>query len=157
MIDPVTLCQQLQQLWQSDFPLSNAMQVQVKSFEDHVLTTEAALAPNTNTHGTAFAGSLYAIEALTAWGAVYLALAREQLDASIIHAAGQIEFAKPIREAIVARCSIAEHIHGFGQLRETGKLRLSLRTDVVAADELCSSFSGDYVIRLNPKAEHSTL
>lgn len=157
MIDPVSLCQQLQQLWQSDFPLSNAMQVQVKSFEDHVLTTEAALAPNTNIHGTAFAGSLYAIEALTAWGAIYLALAREQLDASIIHAAGQINFAKPIREAIIARCSIAEHTHGFAQLRETGKLRLSLHTEVMAADEMCSSFTGDYVIRLNPKSENKSL
>jgi thioesterase domain-containing protein len=151
MTDNTALCQQLQQLWQSDFPLSTAMQMRAETFEDHVLTTAAALAPNTNTHGSAFGGSLYAIQALTAWGAVYLALARENLQASILHASGQIKFDQPIRETILTRCSIAEHMNDFEELRNTGKLRLNLSTQVVVEETPHSSFSGDFTIRLNPQ------
>ena len=46
------------------------------AFESHRLTVEAELAPNVNVHGTAFAGSLYAIAALSGWGLVHLELAR---------------------------------------------------------------------------------
>lgn len=151
MTDTTALCQQLQQLWQSDFPLSTAMQMRAETFEDHVLTTAAALTPNTNTHGSAFGGSLYAIQALTAWGAIYLALARENLQGSIIHASGQIEFDQPIRETILTRCSIAEHLNDFEQLRNTGKLRLNLSTQVVVEETPYSSFTGDFTIRLSPQ------
>ena len=66
------LCAELQTLWHEHFPLSKAMGLEVVSFEDHVLTTRAPLSLNTNIHNTAFAGSLYAIEAMTAWGVLYL-------------------------------------------------------------------------------------
>ena len=151
MTNTTALCQHLQQLWQSDFPLSNAMQMRAETFEDHILTTAAALAPNTNTHGSAFGGSLYAIQALTAWSTIYLALTRENLQGSIIHASGQIEFDQPIRETILTRCSIAEHLNDFEQLRNTGKLRLNLSTQVVVDETPCSSFTGDFTIRLNPQ------
>ncbi|XOV84142.1 MAG: YiiD C-terminal domain-containing protein [bacterium] len=157
MTNSTGLCHQLQQLWQSDFPLSNAMQMHVEHFEDHILTTRAALAPNTNTHGSAFGGSLYAIQALTAWSTIYLALAREHLQGSIIHASGQIEFDQPIRDTIVTRCSIAEHLNDFEQLRNTGKLRLNLSTQVVIDETPCSSFTGDFTIRLNKHKQRDQL
>ena len=68
------LCKDLQSIWDQSFPLCGAMGLTVVSFDNHLLTTEAPLVLNTNIHGTAFAGSLYAIEAITAWGALYLEL-----------------------------------------------------------------------------------
>ena len=149
MTDLDPLCQELQNLWHQDFPLSKAMDMHVAGFADHVITTHTSLVPNTNTHGTAFAGSLYAIEALTAWGLLYLELAHAGLDGSIIHASGNIEFAKPVTDDIVATSSFVSHPDPMEELRQTGKLRLSLITEVAAEGTVASRFEGLYVVRLN--------
>jgi len=148
MTDQAALCQDLQTLWHSDFPLSKAMDMRVVSFGDHTLTSRSSLAPNTNTHGTAFAGSLYAIEALTAWGLLYLELQLMGMDASIIHASGNIEFAKPVQEDIVAVSRFDAHAEIRQQLQTAGKARLDLATSVHAGGDIASRFTGVYVVRL---------
>jgi len=144
----------LQTLWHEHFPLSKAMDVRVVSFADHVLTTHTGLAGNTNVHDTAFAGSLYAIESLTAWGVLYLELMQAGFDASIIHARGNIEFDAPVRDDIIATSSFAGQQHIFDELRRTGKCRLTLTTHCTGAssaagDPPASRFEGLYVVRLN--------
>jgi thioesterase domain-containing protein len=149
MTEKDELCQKLETLWHEDFPLTRAMDIHVASFEGHVIKTRSGLAGNTNTHGTAFAGSLYAIEALTAWSLLYLELAMANLDASIIHASGNIEFAKPIKQDIVARSDFAGHAPALERLQKSGKVRLTLHTEVYAGDEVASRFEGVYAVRLN--------
>ena len=68
------------------------------------LEIRAALAPNVNVHGTAFAGSLYAIAALCGWGSTWLALRSRALGAHIVIADGHIKYARPVAETIVATC-----------------------------------------------------
>lgn len=143
------LCSELQTLWHEHFPLSKAMGLEVVSFEDHVLTTRAPLSLNTNIHNTAFAGSLYAVEAMTAWGVLYLEIVSAELDASIIHAHGDINFAKTIEEDIVAQSDFSELTHCIDELRDNGKTRMSISTQVFASGDLASEFKGDYLARLN--------
>ncbi len=141
---------ELQQLWHSHFPLSKAMDVRVQDFDGRRLTTRTTLQANTNIHGSAFAGSLYAIQALTAWGILYLQLQHLQLDASIIHASGRIDFARPVLEDIVAGSELPLAELDADSLRANGKLRLQLAASVTTADgRSASSFSGDYAVRLN--------
>jgi len=149
MTDDAALCQDLQALWHRDFPLSKAMDLRVQTFKDRTLASRASLAPNTNTHGTAFAGSLYAIQALTAWGLIYLELQIMGLDASIVHASGKIEFAKPVQEDIVALACFDDDQTLRQQLQDRGKARLELTTTVHAGDDTASRFAGVYVVRLN--------
>ena len=155
MTDAAALCNHLQALWHEHFPLSKAMDVRVMSFSDHQLTTRTSLAPNTNVHNSAFAGSLYAIESLTAWGVLYLELEQAGFDASIIHARGNIEFNTPVRDDIIAVSDFSGHEHIFEELRTTGKSRLSLTTRVFPASQVAdqeraaSQFEGLYVVRLN--------
>ena len=154
MNDAQAHCDHLQALWNEHFPLSAAMNVQVVSFADHALTTRTGLQANTNIHNTAFAGSLYAIESLTAWGVLYLGLRQAGFDASIIHARGNIEFDAPLRDDIVAVSDFSGNQHIFDELHTTGKARLSLQTQVFAAadqelTEAVSRFDGLYVVRLN--------
>lgn len=152
-------CQVLQKLWNKDFPMAKAMGVHILHYADHTLTTQTPLLSNTNTHGTAFAGSLYAIEALTAWGLIYLELAAAEIDASIIHASGNIEFFKPINEDIVASSSFAlltqksaEMVSElFAELQNKGKVRFKLATQVHAKNAVAGQFSGDYVVKLNER------
>lgn len=153
-INETALCQSLQDLWHEHFPLSRAMEVGVSSYMDHALTTRTRLAPNTNIHNTAFAGSLYAIESLTAWGLLYLELHAAGFDASIIHARGNIEFDSPIRDDIVAVSDFGDNQAIFAELRDSGKARLSLTTRAYAAGDKdaakpASQFEGLYVVRLN--------
>ena len=148
------LCEALQTLWHTHFPLSKLMDVSVLSYEQHVLTTYTRLTPNTNIHNTAFAGSLYAIESLTAWGLLYLELKQAGFDASIIHASGRIDFVTPVHEDIVAITDFDGHERCFTDLAHAGKARLSLKTQVYGASDAArtnpaSHFEGLYVVRLN--------
>ena len=131
------------------------MQMHVEQFDGLALTSRTPLAPNTNIHGTAFAGSLYAIEALTAWGLLYLLLKIANMDLAIVHASGQIDFAKPIHGDIVARSAIAtegdvEEIittHLREPFAAKGRVKLNLTTEVITNGEVASRFSGVYLAR----------
>ena len=103
-----------------------------------------------NVHGTAFAGSLYAIQALTGWGMMHLQLKLNALDASIVIASGQINYAKPVAQDIYVRCSFGEHAGEMTKLKATGKGRFPLTCQVLLADgHPAGEFSGDYAVRLN--------
>ena len=144
------LCAELQTIWHQQIPLSQAMQMQIADFDGQVLTTEASLAPNVNVHGTAFAGSLYAIQALTGWGMMHLQLKLNALDASIVITSGQINYAKPVAQDIYVRCSFGEHAAEMTKLKATGKGRFPLTCQVLLADgKPAGEFSGDYAVRLN--------
>ena len=138
----------LERLWEKDFPLTRAMDISVASYAGHRLVTRAALPPNTNTHGTAFAGSLYTVEALTAWSLLHLEILEAGLEASIIHASGRIDFYRTIEEDIVAQCDFTEHLQHIEELAQTGKTRLTLISEVYAGGETASRFSGNYTARL---------
>ncbi len=141
-------CAHLEALWHREFPIAQAMQVRVEAFDAHALTTRAPLSPNTNIHGTAFAGSLYALEALTAWGLIYLECHALNLDASIIHAHGTINFATTIEEDIVAYCQDARMPEYMETLQSAGKVRFDLTTQVLVNGKLASDFTGNYAVRL---------
>ena len=148
--DTKALCAELQTIWHQQIPLSQAMQMQIADFDGQVLTTEASLAPNVNVHGTAFAGSLYAIQALTGWGMMHLQLKLNALDASIVIANGQINYAKPVAQSIYVRCSFGEHAGEITKLIATGKGRFPLICEVLLAEgNPAGELSGEYAVRLN--------
>lgn len=144
------LRQELEALWASDFPLSRAMGMEVVSFAGHVLTTRSSLEPNnTNTHGTAFGGSLYAIEALTAWSLFWLEMRAAGLSGSIIHARGNVEFARTVREDIVAVADFSGHLPTLETLATEGRARVTLVTEIRVRGQLASRFEGEYTARLD--------
>lgn len=144
------LCTSLQTIWHEQIPLSKAMDMQIVSFADNVLTCRAGLGPNVNVHGTAFAGSLYAVQALTGWGMVHLQLQLNELDASIVIANGSIDYATPVAEDIVVQCSFGEHEAEMGKLKTTGKARFQLACNVLLDNgSSAGGFSGLYAVRLN--------
>ena len=173
--DTKAFCEELQRIWYQQIPLSKAMQMQIVNFDGEMLTTAASLAPNVNVHGTAFAGSLYAIQALTGWGMMHLQLKLNALDASIVIASGQIDYAKPVAEEIIVRCSFGEHAAEMEKLKiasasipsaaiasasnppasnpkpsSTMKARFPLSCEVLLTDGTqAGQFSGLYAVRLN--------
>lgn len=140
----------LTQLWHEHFPITQAMGTRADAYHgapNWSLSTRTPLAPNTNIHGSAFAGTLYAIEALTAWGLIYLALDEAGLEASIIHAEGKIRFARPIESEITIRCCYNGFAEDFAALRKDGRCRITLVSQAIVDEEVVSEFEGLYPIR----------
>lgn len=136
--------------WRDQIPITDAMALTPKRFEDHALYVQAALAPNVNVHGTAFAGSLYAIAALSGWGLVHLELGAAGLDGSIVIAEGQIAYQRPVQEDIVARCATdaAEVAEITERLRCDGRVRWPLTSRIEAAGREAVRFEGVYAVKL---------
>jgi thioesterase domain-containing protein len=81
---------------------------------------------------------------------MHLQLKLNNLDASIVIASGQINYAKPVAEEIVVRCSFGEHEAEMEKLKASGKGRFPLTCQVLLADgEAAGEFSGIYAVRLN--------
>ena len=94
--------QQLEQLIHSTIPLGKIMGLQVTHLTDNVIKLEAPVADNNiNIHGTAFAGSIYSMCALTAWGFMHMRLLNENINADVVIARGEIRYISPIKEKII--------------------------------------------------------
>ena len=146
--DIEALCSELQAVWYEQIPLSAAMGVQLERFEGNVLEVAADLAPNINLHGTGFAGSLYAINALCGWSMVHLQLKQRDLEGSIVLADARMHYAKPVRERIVSVCDFGEHVAAFERLGETGKTRFTLTATIRDSGAPAAVFEGDYAVLL---------
>jgi thioesterase domain-containing protein len=140
---------ELQRIWHSEIPISAAMDIRIHSYESDVIEVHAALAPNVNVHGTAFAGSLYAIAALTGWGLTWLELRKRGLEGHIVIAEGAIRYVWPVDSEIVARCRFdpAAHATPFAKLASSGKCRFALECEI---GDGAAVFSGQYAVRAQP-------
>ncbi len=94
---------ELEQRIREGIPLAAQMDFRVLSLTDHSIRVRGGAAENVNVHGTAFAGSLYAIATLAAWG-----LVRSRLPdgADLVMAEGTIRYLKPIVGELYADCQI---------------------------------------------------
>lgn len=144
------LCQELEATWHKSIPLSKSMQLTIESFDNNILVSKAKLAPNINVHGTAFAGSLYSVQALTGWGMVWLQLKLAGFDdASIVIASGQIDYMKPLKDDLITRCDFNEVSGAISELEKNDKTRFQLTCTVNGNEGLVSKFIGDYAVKLN--------
>ena len=139
--------------WHGEIPITAAMDLAPERFDAHALRVRARLAPNVNVHGTAFAGSLYAVAALSGWGLVHLELGAAGLDGSIVIAKGSIEYLKPVQEDIVSVCSSddAEVEDVMARLRADGRVRWPLTAFIGAAGREAVRFEGVYAIKLRDR------
>jgi thioesterase domain-containing protein len=135
------LTAELQSIWRREIPLAVAMAIE--------LTVRAALAPNTNVHGTAFAGSLYSICALAGWGALWLQFRARNIAADIVLAEGHIRYRKAVAEQIVCRCRFDPdlQIPNLEQLVRTGSGLFPLTCTVIADTRRAVRFEGEYAVK----------
>ncbi|MGB5199058.1 MAG: YiiD C-terminal domain-containing protein [Sedimenticolaceae bacterium] len=115
-------------------PLSRAMGYRVTELGDTRISVAAPLAPNRNVHDTGFAGSLYALGILTAWGLCAHVIARAGLEADLVVAEATIRYRAPVCADIVCRCSLTDEVaQAFvDELATKGRSRTAL--DVVIGD-----------------------
>jgi thioesterase domain-containing protein len=137
---------ELERIWHTEIPISAAMDIRIHAYANDLIEVHAALAPNVNVHGTAFAGSLYAVAALTGWGLTWLKLRERGLTGHIVIAEGSIRYAKPVDGEIVSRCRFDAGVHAaaFAKLAATGRCRFTLECEI---GDGAAMFSGQYAVR----------
>jgi thioesterase domain-containing protein len=145
-----TFLAELESAWRQGIPLVGAMGVEIASYADDELVIRAALAPNINVHGTAFAGSLYAICALAGWGAIWLQLRARGREAHIVLSEAQIDYRHAVEEAIVCRCRFdpESQAPNLVQLETTGSSLFPLTATIESGGRRAVRFEGDYAVKV---------
>ena len=147
--DNITLqrwSRQLVALWHQTIPLSAFMQLDIEQFDGSTLYCNAALAPNQNLHHTMFAGSIYTLATLTAWGLVYLQLKDLGLEGDIVLADGQIRYQAPLRHQPRARASLLQAQGSLQALAQGKKVRQSLKVELLDGEQKVAEFEGRFVV-----------
>lgn len=139
--------QHLQETLHQQIPLTMAMGVTVQEYAGQSLRLHATLKGNTNIHGAAFAGSLYSLASLAAWGLLYLRLLSEDLKPRIVIGESSIRYVREVRSDIVAEGTIdaAEFARFFKELKNTGKSTCSLQTTISYDGKLAVNYTGSHV------------
>ena len=112
-------------------PLSNTLGFKIKKLTRLYIIVNAPLEPNINIHGTAFAGSLYSIGILTAWGLAAQIISQSCSIADLVVAKAEIRYRKPVMGSIRCSCRLSESqsTRFLTSLRNAGhgKLNLSVK------------------------------
>ena len=123
--------ERLEQRIRTGIPISAQMDFHVLELGATRICVSGGGHENVNVHGTAFAGSLYAICTLAAWGLTH---SRLPASAALVLAEGNIRYLRPVSGAIVARCECTEQaIDVFlNTLQRDGRARIDLQVTVDA-------------------------
>ncbi|MEE2001948.1 bifunctional GNAT family N-acetyltransferase/hotdog fold thioesterase [Alkalimonas sp. MEB108] len=137
-------CQQLQQSWHQQIPLSSFMQLEIAAFDGTELRCQAPLEPNINLHGTMFAGSLYSLATLTGWGLLHLQLQALELQADLVLADASIRYLKPMQAQPEARCSLLSAKGDLTVLKHGRHASQRIRVELLSAGKVVALFEGQY-------------
>lgn len=99
---------ELQSRINRSIPLSETMGYRITDLDQRHIAVRAPLAPNINIHGTGFAGSIYALGILAAWGLCAHLIDRAGIDAELVVAQASIRYRAPIHGDILCRCEISD-------------------------------------------------
>lgn len=139
-------CADLQQTWQQEIPISDAMGIRIHQYTGREFETRATLSRNTNVHGTMFAGSIYSLATLTCWGLLHLQLQERQLPGSVVLGDGTIHYHKPVTHEPRAVAQLRNMTGDFSPLKKNRNARLTLKAQVFDNDRPVAEFSGQFVV-----------
>jgi len=141
-----SISQDLQDTWHKTIPLSKAMNIAIVYYDETQLVTHCEPQFNKNLHNTMFAGSIYTLATLTAWGWVYLQLQKAKLAGDIVLADGQIKYIAPIKGVASAMTNIDLAVGDASELTQNKKARFTVEVNVYSGDLCAARFIGKYVV-----------
>ncbi len=133
----------LEKLIRQGIPLSAQMDFRVLELSSNSIQVQGGGQQNINVHGTAFAGSLYTICTLAAWG---LLTSRLPAEASLVLAKGSIRYRQPVVGHIVANCEVSDNdMNEFlSSLDNLDKARLQATVSVLCNEEQVVEYNGTF-------------
>lgn len=148
--DYIGLCEQLERTWYEKIPITKALGVSIAGFDARRLSVRADFESNINLHGTAFAGSLYAINALCGWSMVHLQLRMADLQGSIVLVEGTIRYQAPVQGEILSVCDFADQQAGIAALKQGKKKgRFPALCSIDQDGREAAVFEGSYAVLLD--------
>ncbi|MEJ2403743.1 MAG: YiiD C-terminal domain-containing protein [Candidatus Thiodiazotropha sp.] len=139
--------EELEQRIRDGIPLAASMDFRVLSLSATHIRVRGGAEENINVHGTGFAGSLYAIATLAAWG-----LVRSRLPdgADLVMAEGSIRYRKPVTGDLIAECRIDAPIFEtfLSALQTKGKALLDTHCDLPCQSGIGAQFEARLHARL---------
>lgn len=137
-------CNELQQTWFENIPISEHMGIQLYQYDEHTLETRASFNKNINVQGTMFAGSIYSLATLTGWGAIYLQLKQIGLSGDIVLGEASIKYSKPLSYKPRAICDVNTLEGDFEILRKANKCPISLSVEIFDASNQVAQFDAQF-------------
>ena len=139
----------LQEVLNSEIPLTTNIGLKVIEYNDLSLTLSAPLENNINHKSTAFGGNIYSVSVLSGWGLIYLLLKQHDLSGHIVIQESNTKFIKPVATDITAKCSFksSEQYEKFLKVyKRKGIARINLEAKILYNNEDAVIFNGTYVV-----------
>lgn len=144
--------QQLEAYLHQQIPLTQHMQVSVKSYERGLVELAIPLAANSNLHGTAFGGSIGSIAILCGWTWLNAAATEAGIACDLVVQKTEMTYESAINEDFYARCAGTDNeqwqrfVHLLQRRRRS---RIQLAVDVCTADSIAARLIATYAAKLN--------
>lgn len=139
-------CAELQQTWQDDIPISDAMGIKIHQYTGRLFETRAVLSRNINVHGTMFAGSIYSLGTLTCWGLLHLQLLERNLQGAVVLGDGNIHYHKPVTQEPRAVARLSDVTGDFSALKEGNNAQLIIKSQILDDERPVAEFTGRFVV-----------
>ncbi|WP_299019955.1 bifunctional GNAT family N-acetyltransferase/hotdog fold thioesterase [uncultured Photobacterium sp.] len=139
-------CQELQELWQYQIPISEKMGVRISQYTGYRFEVSALINANLNPCETMFAGSIFTMATLAGWGFVWTLLKERKLTADIVLADSHIRYVAPVKERPCAVASLENLKGDLERLASGRKGRVTVEVCVYSGEQLASTFTGTYML-----------
>jgi thioesterase domain-containing protein len=141
--------QSLTEFLHREVPLTAAMGAHVLRCAPGEVEIAAPLAPNLNLHGTAFGGSLATLGLLCGWTVLHRALSEADLQAHLVAQKSECRFLAPATQELrgTARLPAGEWLRFVAVLRQKGRARISVVTEIHAGETLAVTHTGTYAAK----------
>jgi thioesterase domain-containing protein len=129
----------------TEFALAGHIGITVETATDRLLVLSAPLAANSNYKGTAFAGSLFSLAALTGWAWLTRYIAQHELGADVVIQASEIHYLAPVTGEFKASLLAPDRddLAKFRKmLQRAGRGRIRLLVDIHDGAVLATRFEG---------------
>ena len=144
----------LEEIIYETIPLARATQLKIGELSHNSINILAPVAEiNSNIHNTAFAGSIYSICALSAWGLMHSRLLGEEVDAEVVIAKAEIKYRLPVINEISTKCLLNEedYLEFKEKLLENTRARISLNVEVQEGEQLQAQMQANVAVILLTK------
>ncbi|MAD53238.1 MULTISPECIES: bifunctional GNAT family N-acetyltransferase/hotdog fold thioesterase [unclassified Idiomarina] len=139
-------CEELQNTWAKDIPISDAMGIKIHQYTGRMFETRAQLSRNINVHGTMFAGSIYSLGTLTCWGLLHLQLLERELEGSVVLGDANIHYHKPVSREPRAVAYLSDVTGDFSALKEGKNARMMMKAQIMDDERPVAEFTGRFVV-----------
>ncbi|WP_330961649.1 bifunctional GNAT family N-acetyltransferase/hotdog fold thioesterase [Photobacterium sp. 53610] len=152
-LDPLTevvrhpdWCQELQDVWQSQIPISDKMGVKISQYTGYRFEVSALLNANLNPRATMFAGSIFTMATLAGWGFLWMLLRERQLKADIMLVDSRIRYSAPVKSRPRAVTGVETLTGDLDRIANGRKGRMVVEVQVFSDETLAATFTGTYML-----------